>query len=165
MKNNNTFREHEIRIKNGYKPNYKQGMIAIRFVGNEIKGNKYKNVDSDGNLIINYQELFSTIDEEYVKYFEDKYNIKMSDYRSGSDDFYYYFTCEIGKEKEKLEEIVKDKIIEVVDFVDIKGIENKQELGNIYFQFIGLFEDYGEVSDKEIESNIRNIIKKLENLL
>jgi len=106
MKKNDIFREHELRVKNGYKPNYKQGMVAIRFIGDEVKGKKYKTVDDEGNLIIDYQELFSNVDEEYVKYFEEKYNIKMSDFRSGSDDFYYYFECKPGEEKVKLEEVL-----------------------------------------------------------
>ena len=130
----NPFFSHNLRMKKGYKPKYRSGLIAIRFLDDELDDIK------DGEFRVNYQELFADKKHspafllptkgksDFIKYFEDRYDIKMSDYRSGSDDFYFYFKCKPGTEKEKIEEIAKDKIVKVVDYVDVRGLEGSEIL-------------------------------------
>lgn len=162
----NPFYSHNLRLEKGYKPKYRSGLIAVRFQDDEIpRDAKYKDVDK-GELRVNYQNLFSDKNKsDFIKYFEDRYDIKLSDYREGSDDFFVYFKCKPGTEKEKIEEIAKDKIVKVVDYVDIRGIESGKELEEIGDELSELGKEFSDTSDEEIKSVITNAIEKLKKLL
>lgn len=163
---NNPLYSHNLRMRNAYRPKYRSGLIAIRFEDDEKSySKKYRDVDDDGNLKINYQELFAEGQSDFIKHFEDKYSIKMSDYRSGTDDYYFYFKCKPGEEESKIKEIAKDKIVKVVDFVDTRGIENKEKLQEISRDLLEIIDDYGEKSTEQMDAEIKNIIKQLQNLL
>jgi len=162
----NPFFSHNLRLEKGYKPKYRTGLIAVRFNDDEISSdNKYKDVEN-GEYKVNYQNLFSDkTKSDFIKYFEDRYDIKLSDYRSKSDDFYFYFKCKPGKEKEKIEEIAKDKIVKVVDYVDIRGLESGEELENIGEILVELGQEYSDNSDEEITKIITDAIERLKKLL
>lgn len=165
------FYSHNLRMKKGYKPRYRSGLIAVRFLDDETYDIK------DGEYRVNYQELFANKKHspafllsrkgksDFIKYFEDRYDIKMSDYRHGSDDFYHYFKCKPGTEKEKIEEIAKDKIVKVVDYVDIRELESGKELEDIGNILIELGQEFSENSDEEITRIITESIEKLKKLL
>jgi hypothetical protein len=156
---------HNLRMKKGYKPKYKLGLIAVRFQDDEKSfGEKYQDVD-DGELKINYQELFADNKSDFIKHFEEKYDIKMSDYRSGTDDYYFYFKCKTGTEEEKIKEIAKDKIVKVVDYVDARGVENIEKLEEISRDLLEIVDEYGDESTEKMDMKIKNIIKRLQNLL
>lgn len=168
----NPFFSHDLRMKKGYKPKYRSGLIAVRFLDDET------NDIRDGEFRVNYQELFADKKHtpsgyllpakgklEFIKYFEDKYDIKMSDYRNGSDDFYFYFKCKPGTEKEKIEEISKDKIVKVVDYVDIRGLESSGELEDIGNILVELGQEFSENGDEEITKIITKSIERLKKLL
>ena len=168
MENIDPLYSHNLRMKKGYKPKYKSGLIAIRFQDDEHDySKKYQNVnDETGELKINYQDIFSNkTRSDFVTYFEDKYNIKLSSYRDGSDDFYIYFKCEQGKEKETLEKLSNDKIVKDVDFVDIRGIESGPELIDIGHDLINFGQEFSEFGDKEITNKITEAIERLKKLL
>ena len=168
---NNPFFSHNLRMEKGYKPKYRSGLIAVRFLDDEISDIK------DGEYRVNYQDLFvnkkhspsallgSKGKSDFIKYFEDRYDIKMSDYRHGSDDFYLYFKCKPGTEKEKIEEIAKDKIVKVVDYVDIRGLESGEELEDIGNILVELGQEFSENSDEEITKTITDTIERLKKLL
>jgi len=159
---------HNLRMKKGYKPKYRTGLIGIRFQdGERLSGKKYQDVDDDsGTLNVNYQNIFSDKNRsDFITYFEDKYNVELSDYREGSDDFFIYFKCESGKEKETLEKISKDKIVKDVDYVDIREIESGSELVNIGQELEGLGQELSDFSDKEITDKISDAIERLKKLL
>lgn len=159
----NAFREHELRLSKGYKPKYRSGLIAIRFLDDE----KFKDgdVDDQGKIYVDYQEVFSNKNSKYVKYFEDKYGIKISDYRSGTDDYYIYFKCKPGEEKEKIEEISKDKIVKVVDFVDTRELEDVEELNDIIDHLVTVAENYSSVKNEESKKHISEVIERLKRLM
>lgn len=164
----NPFFSHNLRLEKGYKPKYRLGLIAVRFQDEEILSHdaKYKDV-IDGEFKVNYQNLFSDKNNksDFIKYFEDRYDVKLSDYRSGSDDFFIYFKCKPGTEKEKIEEIAKDKIVKVVDYVDTRYIESGKELENIGEELSELGKEFSDTSEEEIKSIITNAIEKLKKLL
>lgn len=162
----NPFFSHKLRMEKGYKPRYRSGLIAIRFQDDEVSfGQKYKDVDK-GEYKVNYQDLFSSKHKsDFVKYFEERYDIQLSDYRSGSDDFFIYFKCKPGTEKEKIEELAKDKIVKVVDYVDVRGLEDGEKLQEIGEDLVDLGTELSEVSDEEIKNRIEGAIEKLKSLL
>ena len=166
------FFSHDLRMEKGYKPKYRSGLIAVRFLDDETHDIK------DGEFRVNYQDLFANKKHspsgallpakgklEFINYFEDKYDIKMSDYRSGSDDFYLYFKCKPGTEKEKIEKIAKDKIVKVVDYVDIRGLESGEELQDIGNILVELGQEFSENSDEKITKTITDTIERLKKLL
>ena len=161
------FRSHNLRMEKGYKPKYRQGLIAVRFQDDENPHDKkYKDVDDKGEYRQNYQELFSNdkgSSSDFVKYFEDKYDIKKSDYRNGTDDYFIYFTCKPGEEKEKMEEIAKDKIVKVVDYVDTRGIESEEELEEIIYDLRELA--FSETSTEETNKILNHAIERLKKLI
>ena len=97
----NTFNEkvdplysHNLRMKKGYRPKYKSGLIAVRFQDDELPmGKKYKEVDDEtGEYRMNYQDLFSKIwfsedpkvskklkepKSDFVNYFLEKYKLEL----------------------------------------------------------------------------------------
>ena len=168
---NDPFFSHDLRVKKGYKPKYRSGLIAVRFLDDETYDIK------DGEFRVNYQELFADKKHspsfllsdkgklDFIKYFEDKYDIKMSDYRNESDDYYFYFKCKPGTEKEKIEEISKDKIVKVVDYVDIRGLESGEELQDIGNILVELGQEFSENSDEKITKTITDTIERLKKLL
>lgn len=162
-KEENIFREHKVRTVNGYTPRYKEGFIGVHFLDDERKGLRYKTVSEDGNLIIDYHDLFCFKDTDIVKYFEDKYNVKMSEYRSGTDDYYHYFECEVGKEDEVMKLIYQDKMVIVVDYVDERWLNAE----DIIEDLIGELEDlkFCANSDKDIEKKVEYITKKIKDIL
>lgn len=163
---NDPFYSHNLRMQKGYKPKYKSGLIAVRFQDDEKPfDRKYKDV-VDGEFKVNYQNLFIDKNKsDFITYFEDKYDVKLSDYRSGTDDFFIYFKCKPGTEKEKIEEIAKDKIVKVVDYVDVRGLENGEEIEEIGNELVGLGQEFSENSDEEIRNVITNAIERLQKLL
>ena len=160
----NPFFSHNLRLEKGYKPKYRSGLIAVRFQDDEkISGTKYKDVDN-GQLRINYNDVFSDKNKsDFINYFEDRYDVKLSDYKG--DDFFIYFKCKPGTEKEKIEEIAKDKIVKVVDYVDTRYIESGKELENIGEELSELGKEFSDTSEEEIKSVITNAIEKLKKLL
>lgn len=158
---------HELRMSKGYRPRYKSGLIAVRFQDDELPfGQKYKDVDDKGEFRINYQDIFSSKKKsDFIKYFEDKYDIKLSDYRSGTDDFYIYFKCKPGTEEQKIKEIAKDKIVKVVDYVDTRGLEDGEKIQEIGEDLVDLGSELSEVSDDEIRTRIESAIEKLKSFL
>jgi hypothetical protein len=162
------FYSHRLRMEKGVRPKYKSGMIAIRFQDDEkISDKKYPEVDEEtGEYRVNYQELFSNIEtNDFVRYFENKYKIKRSNYRSGTSDYFIYFNCRPGEEEEKIKEVAKDKVVKVVDYVDARGIENKDKLEDISRDLLEIVDEYGDENTKAVEGKIRDIIKRLQNLL
>lgn len=160
------FRSHNLSMEKGYKPKYRQGLIAVRFQDEENPHDKkYKDVDDKGGYRQNYQELFSnnSRNSDFIKYFEDKYDIKVSNYRNGTDDYYIYFTCKPGEEKEKIEEIYKDKIVKVVDYVDTRGIESQEEIENIISDLQNL--EFSENSTEETNEILNSTIERLKKLI
>lgn len=151
------FRNNKIRMKNNYKPNYRQGLIAVHFKDDEFK--KIKSAD----YFIDYQQLMNDRNSDFRNYFENKYNITLSDYRQ-DDNYYFYFTCEPGKEKEKLEEISKDKTVKDVDFVDLNELK-VDELREISDQITSLADDYSERENEINNQSISDIIERLKKLL
>lgn len=169
----NPFHSHEIRLSSKYKPKYKMGIIAIRFLDNEESSNKkmsdvghYMEADEDsGEIYINYQDIFSKITSNpVIKNFEKKYNIKRSKFRNDSDDYYIYFDCEVGKETEKLKEIAKDKIVKVVDYVDTRELENTEVLSSISYELQEIADDYSGIPNNDLKNMIQDIIVRLQNL-
>lgn len=165
----NPFYNHNLRMEKGYRPKYRSGLIAVRFQDDEKTfGKKYQDVDEEsGQLKVDYQELFSDENpkSDFRKYFEDKYHVKSSKYRFGTDDYYIYFKCEPGKEKEVMEKISKNKIVKDVDYVDVKGIEGSEELQEVSDDLAELSMEYLEVGDEEINKKITNAIERLKKLL
>jgi hypothetical protein len=165
----NPFFSHELRMRKGYKPNYKSGLIAVRFQDEEVpSGTKYKDVDDEGKFRVNYQQMFSTRKEnrpEFIDYFEEKYDVKISDYRDASDDFFIYFECKPGEEKKKIEEIAKDPIVKVVDYVDTRELENTEELRDIAKEIENFADQYTEQPLEESNKIIKTFIKRLRGLL
>lgn len=157
------FREHNIRIKYGYTPRYVKGMIGIRFLDDEIRGDKYKTVTNDGELIINYHEMFNNKNSDIIKYFEDKYNVKMSDYRNDSSDYYHYFTCEVGEEDNKMKQIFKDKMVKVVDYVDERWLVAEDVIDELISELY--YMRSCTMSDKDIENKVSFFIRKINKLL
>lgn len=157
---------HKVRMKNGYRPKYKSGLIAIRFVDDEkFYGKKYQDVDDDGEFKNNYQELFSDGQSDFIKHFEEKYGITMSDYRSGTDDYFFYFKCKPGQEEVKMKEVAQDKIVKEIDYVDARGIENLEKLEKISRDFLEIIDEYGERNTEQTDAEIKDIIKRLQDLL
>lgn len=157
----NPFRNDELRTSKGYTPKYVPNLIGIKFKDKE-------EIDKEsGTLIPNYEYIFNKYgsDSEFVKYFEEKYNIKLATYRSGSDDYHLYFECEEGKERETLERLAKDSIVEDVDFVDERGLNNGKEILDIVEELEELGNEYSEYSDTEIETIIIRSIERLKKLL
>ena len=160
------FFSHKLRMRNGYRPKYKSGLIAIRFQDDEKPfGKKYKDVDDAGDFKINYQELFADGQSDFIEHFEEKYGITLSEYRSGSDDYFFYFKCKPGEEEEKMKEVAKDKIVKVVDYVDARGIENIEKLEDISRDLLEIIDDYSEKGTEQMDAEIKDIIKRLEDLL
>lgn len=171
----NPFHSHELRMSKKYKPRYRSGLIAIRFQDDDYfnrlkkdpeskRSRRYDEVDDKGEYAVNYHDLFNNNRSDFIKYFETKYKIQMSKYRNGTDDYYHYFKCEPGKEKEKLEEISKDKIVKGVDFVDVRNLESKDELQIIIDDLVDLESEFSEYSDEEIDNIISDVINRLQNL-
>jgi len=166
--NTEPFRNHKIRIKNGYKPKYRPGIIGIRFLDDEYVKHE-KNFES--GIPVNYHDLFSMKkyymnpnDEKYINYFEKKYDIKQSNYREGSDDYYVYFSCTPGTEKEKLELLSKDPIVIGLDYVDTREIELDEELKKIGEELDDLSYEVSEMSKTKLNKILDKYIKKLEYL-
>ncbi len=158
---------HEHKMKLNYRPKYRVGLVAVRFLGDEQKSDK----EYPYKYPFNYQELFSEIDpngtkkRRFVLDFFKKYNLKRSDFRNYTDDYYIYFKCEPGKESEILRELSKDEIVIDVDYVDVKQLETKDELENIRDEITSIIEDYSEESTEESNNRILSCINKLKELL
>lgn len=164
-KDDDPFYTHELRMKKGYRPKYRSGLIAIRFIDDEVPFGKKYQEEEEGGFKINYHELFAEGKSDFIKYFEDKYKIKMSDYRSGTDDYYFYFNCTPGEEKQKIKEVAKDKIVKFVDYVDVREIEGKEQLEEITKDLSEILDYYGEENLEITKDRIEDIIKRLKKLL
>lgn len=167
--NKDPFFSHNIRMKKGYRPKYKSGMIAIRFLDDE----QFKFPSKEGEYQIDYQDIFSRKkdqmslqDRRFVENFEKKYRIKLSNYRSETSDFYIYFTFEPGQDfEEKMREISQDKIVKDVDYVDARGIENKDELEEISRDLLEIVDEYGDESTEQTTMKIKDIISRLQKII
>lgn len=163
------FWNHKLRMKKGYRPKYKSGLIAIRFIDDQVPINaKFKDVDDKGKYRVNYQELFSFDKDhqsDFVKYFLNKYDLKMSDYRSQSSDYHIYFKCKPGEEQEKMKEVAKDEIVKDVDYVDARGVESIEELESISRVLLELIDEYTDVDDLTMRREIQKIIMRLHELI
>jgi hypothetical protein len=161
-------RSHNLRMEKGYRPKYRSGLIAVRFKDDEKRfGQKYQDVDEEtGKYKVDYQNLFSKKGgSDFINFFEDKYDIKMSKYRTGSDDYYFYFKCKPGEEKQKMEELAKDEIVKDVDYVDVRGLIASEELQDIGSALEDLSMDVGEISDAKFRKKLKNYIERLKKLL
>jgi hypothetical protein len=164
----NPLYNHNLRMEKNYRPKYRSGLIAIRFKDDEKRYNKkYQDVDEEtGKYRVDYQNLFSEKGgSDFVNYFEDKYGIKMSKYRMGSDDYYYYFKCKPGEEKQKIEEIAKDEIVKDVDYVDVRGLIASDELQDIGSELEELSMKVGEISSTKFKKKLEKYIERLKKLL
>lgn len=162
------FYNHKLRMDKGYRPKYKSGMIAIRFLDDEQFGFPPK----DDEYPIDYQDIFSTKKDHmspqnrrFVENFEKKYGIKISDYRSETSDFYIYFNCEPGTEEQKIKEISQDKIIKDIDYVDAREVETKDQLETISRNLLELIDEYGDESTEMSTKKLKDIINRLQKLL
>lgn len=166
------FYNHYLRLKKGYKPKYRSGLIGIRFQDDELTKIAYRNNFPLEELPQNYQNIFSKnknqmgeVERRFVEFFEKKYNIKLSDYRSGSDDFFIYFKCESGEEENILKRLSDDKIIKDVDFVDVRSLEISEELQDISEELEELSMEFSEISDEEYRKKINSYINRLKKCL
>jgi hypothetical protein len=164
---NDPLSQHNLRISKGYKPKYKSGLIGIRF--EDAVGNfkdKYRDVDDSGKFKVNYQNIFKYKESlDFINYFEDKYDIKLSDWRSEYDDFYVYFKCTPGSETDKIIEVSRDKVVRVADYVDIRSLETVDKLLDIQYRIEGLVDNYSEDSLEDSNLEIKSIINELKGLL
>ena len=164
------FRNHKLRMDKGYRPKYRSGLIAVRFLDDEQFN---RNMDfSKTGFPIDFQEIFSVgksymgeKERKYIDFFEKKYGIKLSNYRSGTDDFYIYFSCEPGKEKEKMKLLSEDPIIKDIDFVDTRELNATDELEIISRYLNELSEEASEISNEEFKERLSDYIERLKNLL
>jgi hypothetical protein len=164
----NPLYSHDLRMKKGYRPKYRSGLIAVRFLDDDISSTKKFKDEENGEFKFDYQKMFSYKkgnQSDFIKYFEEKYDVKQSDYREGTDDYFVYFECKPGEEKQKMEEIAKDKIVKVVDYVDIRSLEGRDVLEDVTIDIAELVDIYGEESTEKINQKIKNVIDKLQSLL
>lgn len=160
----------KLNISKGYKPKYKTGMIAVHFVtiDDQIgKSAKSKKVDpKTGEIFVDYHD--SSSNKDFLEYFQDRYDIEYVRHfteRQEDDGWYYYFKCKPGEERKKIEEVSTDKYVQDVDFVDLKMLEVKPKLKELSEWLEGVYEDFGEVSDKKTNDDIQEIIKELQKII
>lgn len=151
------YKTHNLRMQKGYRPKYRQGLIAVHFKDEESKN------DNKSKFFINYQNLMSDRTSDFRNYFEKKYNVKLSDYRP-DNDYFFYFTCVPGKEKEIMENMASDESIDNIDFVDVREL-NVDELRDIAREIEKIADDYTEIENDISQKEIYNIIDKLKKLL
>lgn len=156
---------HNIRMEHGYRPKYKSGLIAIRFIDDDVPyGKEFKDVDGSGKMRVDYQDIFSSGESDFIKFFERKYGIKMAKYRKGTDDYHFYFTCKPGEEERKMMELSNDDIIKDLDFVDARGLENVEILDDLIRRLEYFRDEYTELNTQEQQKRINDFIETLKSL-
>ena len=152
-----------------YTPDYKDGIIGIRFV-NHTDG---KTIDDNGDFIIDFDSFLNHDDSnnKMMSYFENKYKIKFIEPNTRSDtsflfEYYFMFSCPSGKEDEYMEKISSDKMVERCSRIDNRIIDTNDAIENVYDSLEQISNlEITSLSDSEIEKNINDAIDILKKLL
>jgi hypothetical protein len=149
-------KNHELRIKHGYRPKYLSGVIAIKFKKRNIKNN-YK---------IDWEFMFEN-DPSFKEHFENKYKIKLikPPITSEYQDYYYFFKCDPIKQIDIMKKLSNDKIIDHMDYVDLKSGEISIVFTNLSDTLREIGDEVSSRSDKEIKKTINDSIESLQELI
>jgi len=157
-------------MNKNYTPDYKTGVIGVRFNNHDDESinKKFNPVDDDGNYIINYNSFINS-DDRMMKFFEKKYDISFI--KSSKTDtsflyeYFYMFSCPEGKEEELIGKITKDKMVNHCSRIDNRIIETNSIIERVYDDLHHLDDlELDSLSDSEIDKKIDNAINSLKKI-